>query len=104
MWPWSGECGRGSVGDVLEVTIKLFRLLVRQKLPLLGRLNSFKPAVREGADCPRDWFLIRTRFDASPIDCQVTCPTLLWTLLDKGSSCLPDIELARLPLRNLQSS
>lgn len=28
--PWRGECGRGRVGDVLDVTIKLFLLLVRQ--------------------------------------------------------------------------
>lgn len=28
--PCRGECGRGRVGDVLEVTIKLFLLLVRQ--------------------------------------------------------------------------
>lgn len=48
--PWSGECGRGNVGDVLDATIRLLRLLVRQKLPLLGRLSSFRPAVRDGAD------------------------------------------------------
>lgn len=28
--PCRGECGRGRVGDVLEVTIRLFLLLVRQ--------------------------------------------------------------------------
>lgn len=28
--PGSGECGRGRVGEVLEVTIRLFRLFVRQ--------------------------------------------------------------------------
>lgn len=39
--PCSGECGLGSVGEVLDVTIRLFLLLVRQKLPLLGRLSSF---------------------------------------------------------------
>lgn len=69
MWPWQSRICSQSKG---------------QSLPTLT-----KPAVREGADCPRDWFLIRTRFDASPEDCQVTCPTLLCTLLDKGSSCLP---------------
>lgn len=52
--PCSGEWGRGKVGEVLDVTIKLFLLLVRQKLPLLGRLSSFSPAVSEGADWPKD--------------------------------------------------
>ena len=66
--------------------------IINEDQNFLGQPKIFtltKPAVREGADCPRDWFLIRTRFDASPVDCQVTCPTLLCTLLDKGSSCLP---------------
>lgn len=39
--PCRGECGRGKVGEVLDVTIRLFLLLARQKLPLLGRLSSF---------------------------------------------------------------
>lgn len=63
--PCRGECGRGSVGEVLDVTIRLFLLLVRQKLPLLGRLSSFSP-VRDGADCPKAWLLIRTRLFTSP--------------------------------------
>lgn len=30
MCPCRGECGRGRVGEVLDVTIRLFLLLVRQ--------------------------------------------------------------------------
>lgn len=61
--------------------------------------------MREGADCPRAWFLIRTRLLASPADAPPIAPgapkvpELPWQaswltpacrLLDRGSSCLPE--------------
>lgn len=103
MCPWSGECGLGNVGEVLDVTMRLFLLLVRQKLPLLGRLSSFGP-VRDGADCPRVWFLIRTRLVGSPGCCHANWLTPLCMLLDRGRSCFPVRELARLLRRGRPSS
>lgn len=67
-----------------EITLLL---IYSTKSSSLCRLT--KPAVSEGADCPRDWFLMRTRFEVSPGGCQIVCPTPLWTLFDKGSSCFP---------------
>lgn len=32
---------------------------------------------------------MRTRFEVSPGGCHIVCPTPLWTLFDKGSSCFP---------------
>lgn len=53
--------------------MRLFLLLVLQKLPLLGRLNSFRLAVRDGADFPRVCERMRTRLEVSAGDGHACC-------------------------------
>lgn len=59
----------------------------------LWRLCSLwltSPAVREGADWPRDWFLMRTKLLGSPGCCHAKWLTPLCMLLDRGRSCFPE--------------
>lgn len=49
------------------------------------------PAVRDGADWPRVWLLMRMRLFASPgCCCQASWLTPLCMLLDRGRSCFPN--------------
>jgi len=48
------------------------------------------PAVREGADWPKDWLLMRTKLLGSPACCcQASWLTPPCMLLDRGRSCFP---------------
>lgn len=70
--PCRGECGRGSVGEVLDVTIRLFLLLVRQ-LRTKNKLSESKCMfLKKQSDLQNIWTLAVNHT-------QISDQWLLWT-------------------------